>query len=324
LQLRGRELLTVRRVTFFADRPISIEDNPRSTIDLDHAHLEDLYLGVLRVGESSIVIAESTNLTNIVIDGTNAFVLGRHGVLWNGAIGPTTSLNLRFSNIRCEQAQAPDGYAVLISHYVQNVLLENIHADIHANGFLLHGVRCATLLNCLYPGHGVALDIDSAANYDVALLNCFFQAQSSVKSAAMSEAVSLRKAVAGSPVAPIAFFDHGGNPNPFVVRDGVRQYAHTGRLEPGESRLVPFPLGGRNVGLVQLAARDAVGAVEAGSWALSETSAVRVSGTARTSDVERPGTLCLVITAPGMARVRNNLGRAVTYVLSIDWAAAPS
>jgi hypothetical protein len=63
--------------------------------------------------------------------------------------------------------------------------------------------------------------------------------------------------------------------------------------------------------------------VEAGTWALTDTTAVRVSGTPRTADQLRPGALCLVVTSPGTARVQNNLDRAVSFVLSIDWSAAP-
>jgi hypothetical protein len=322
LQLRGRELCTVRRVSLFADRPISIEDNPRHTIDLDHAHFQDLYLGVLRTGESSVVIAGSANLTNVVFDGTNAFVNGRHGILWEGDVGGAASLNLRLSNIRCEQANASGGYAVLVSHYVQNLLIENVHADVRANGFLLHGVRYATLLNCLYPGQGIALDIDSPANYDVAVVNCFFQAGSALKQGNMRQAFSLHKAVAGSPVAPVAFFDNARDPNPFIVLDGVRRFSHTGRLGAGEQRAIPFPFGGSPVGVVQLAARDAAGGLEAGSWTMDAARAVRISGTPRTADTNAPNTLCLFILSPGAAMIRNNLDRPVSYVVSVDWSAA--
>jgi hypothetical protein len=320
LQLRGREMLTVSRATLFADRPISIEANPRSTISLDHAHFRDLYLGVLAPDESSIQIAPGVNLTNIVIDGTNAFVLGKGGITWVDAVGPTSSMNLRFSNIRCEQSKRPGGYAIGLSHYIQNLLIENVHADIESNGFRLHGVRCATLTNCVYSGRGIALDIDSVHNYDVVLLNCFFQAGSIVRAAGMREAMTLHKSVAGSPVAPIAFFDHGSNPSRFVVRDGVRQYSRTGMLAVGESIAIPFPTGGRNVGIVTVAARDAGGSPYLGSWALTEEAIAVAHG----APVLPLPLVAVELTSAGMARVRNLAKGSVSYVLTIDWGATPA
>ncbi|MES2176523.1 MAG: glycosyl hydrolase family 28-related protein [Gemmatimonadota bacterium] len=321
LQMRGRDLLTVRRVSLFADRPISIEDNPRNSIDLDQTHFQDLYLGVHGVGESAIVIAPGINLTNVVMDGTNSIVTALHGIYWNSRRGTESSLSIRFSNIRCEQGQSKEGYAVYIAHDVQSVLLENIAADPIAQGFLLHGVRCATLINCFYPGAGVGLDLDNAANHDVALINCFFQRGSSVRTAAMREVMSMHKSLVGSPQAPVAFYDNATNGTGFVTSNGVRRFSSTGKLAPGASWRVPYPLGGRGLANVQLAARDESGAMEAGTFALSESTAVRISGTARTSDANTPNALCLSVPSQSAATLTNNLGRAITWVLSMEWAA---
>jgi hypothetical protein len=249
----------------------------------------------------------------VTIDGTNAFVLCRHGIFWDGPVGPTSSVNLRFSNIRCEQGQRPGGYAVYLSHYAQNVLLENIHADTTENGFLLRGVRYATLLNCVYAGHGVALDVGSPDNYDVALLNCFFQAGSTTRTVGMREAFSLHRAVSGSPVSPITFFDHGGNANPFVMRNGVREYSRSGRLQAGEQVAVPVPVGGAAVGMARIAVRDAAGGAGAALWALTAGAATRASGSG-------DAMLRFIAGARGELLLQNVDRAVVTYVLSVDWS----
>ncbi len=159
LQYRGRDLLTASNLTLFADRPISIEDNPNDTIDIDHAHFSDLYLGVTggpASEEASVTIASGVNLTNVTFDGYQSWVLGKYGLYWDDTSTDGVSSNLVLRNVRWEQSsEAADGYLVYLSHHysLHNLVLDNLYGacnqrcDQSTHGIYLHKVRGATISN---------------------------------------------------------------------------------------------------------------------------------------------------------------------------------
>lgn len=195
IQLRGRELTTIRRTTVFADRPISIENNPNSTIDCDHLHMQDMYLVPLVSTESCVHIEPNINVTNLTIDGTSAFCLGKHGIYWDDTEAPIgTSLHMSLRNIRREQTQDAEGYTIFINHYVQNILCENIGADNQAKGFYFRNCRHVTLQNCFYDGTTQTTEAPEGLNLDescqsISLQNCFWQ-KTSTRSIGNLESVS--------------------------------------------------------------------------------------------------------------------------------------
>lgn len=181
IQLKGRELTTISRVAIFADRPISVEDNPNSTIDCDHLHCQDLYLVPQVAAESCIYIQPNINVTSLIIDGTNAFCKGKHGIYWNDT-APTeaTSLHINIKNVRREQTEVSDGYTLYFNHYIQNLKFENVDGDAVAKGFYFRKCSELTLDHCFYDGTTLTTEIPEGLNIDetcksVNISNCFWQ-----------------------------------------------------------------------------------------------------------------------------------------------------
>jgi Pectate lyase superfamily protein len=195
LQLRGRELTTVRKVDFQADLPISIEGNPNSSIDADHYHFEDLVLAIPDQGSAEACVhiqganaanPTGVNATNMTFAGTNAFAGGKYGIFWKDAVPPAPqniSLHIHIQNIRHEQAHGgASGWTVYIDHPVTDFLIDGVAAAIEVNGFYFRQVMNLTMLNCFYGNNqpnSKALDIDASC-YNIALMNVFFQFGSTV------------------------------------------------------------------------------------------------------------------------------------------------
>jgi hypothetical protein len=324
LQLRGRDLGTIRKVNIFADRPISIEENPNSKdIALDHYHFEDLYLAPQMPTESCIHIAPQINLTNITLDGTNAFVLGKHGIYWDDPNPPTaTSLYLNFQNIRREQSQDPNGYTIFINHYVQNVLLQNVSADTYAKGFFFRNVRYLTLQNCFYPGQPATTPQPEAFNadqtcWDIILQNCFFQVGSTVSIQGLEEVFSLQKYAGAFPAT--IYYDTSVNTNKNIKIYGANTFRHTGILAVGGIYAIPFH-GTQKAAIVHIATYGEEGSInEGGIWLVTAQSVVLLTGTVNAAAVSSGGKLCVVYGSP--VQVINNLSIAVTYVITVDWTA---
>jgi hypothetical protein len=180
IQLKGREFTHVGWVEIYADRPMSIEDNPNNTIDCDMAHFQDLALVALEPTESCVYIAPNINLTNLVMSGTNSMAQGVHGIYWPTSESGPTSLSLRLSNIRREQSDDEDGYAVYIDHYTHIAILENIKADSSARGFYLRNTRFVDIRDCMYDGTPQTVTTPECLNIDetcarVRMVNFFCQ-----------------------------------------------------------------------------------------------------------------------------------------------------
>jgi hypothetical protein len=250
IRTQGHERTIVRNVTIGADRPISIEKDPTAiqlSIDADHFHFQDLYLIPLRSGESCIVIAGQVYLSNFTMDGSNALVGGLHGIYFQD---PSTNTeggqcySISISNVRREQtaattAQAP-GYVVyfsLVKRQMFNVCLRNVAADgnylnPYVNGFYFRNVRSLTLENCIYPGSllnggtATALDMDGSHDgaggaggcWDVALLNTFFQSDTTISAPGMVRTVGFQRYTAA--YAQFTWFDTTTDPNPTGISLG--------------------------------------------------------------------------------------------------------
>jgi len=161
IQYQGRDILSVSKSTIFADIPISIEDNPNASIDIDHGHFSDLYLGVEEGPASTkacVRIASGVNLTNVIFDGYQAWVCGENGLYWNDTTTTETSLNLKLENIRWEQSSSgANGNIIHIRHNqaLQNLVIDNIFGAANSegnqstNGVYLHGIRGGIISNSM-------------------------------------------------------------------------------------------------------------------------------------------------------------------------------
>lgn len=144
IQLRGREFTTISNVELgYVDKPIVLRANVNGgSIDVDHLHIRDSYF-ISTPGHYHITIDKGVKLSNFIVDGTNAWVAGDGGVLWDdtGAGASTTSpINMSFSNIRLEQQLDATKYLFYIAHdaaYTANISFTNIYGGLIAKGYYL-------------------------------------------------------------------------------------------------------------------------------------------------------------------------------------------
>jgi len=183
LQIQGRQSSIFKNLTIVTDIPISIEDNPNSTVDADHFHFQDCYLIATDMSQPIVRIATGINLTNVTFDGYQAWVKGSYGLFWEDTTTSQSSENLRLENIRWEQSTNATGYAVYISHnYVlNNLTVKNLYAGSGTDHRGLYFRKCKHihLDSTFYAGTGEALNADNS-NEHITFTNCFWQAGSSV------------------------------------------------------------------------------------------------------------------------------------------------
>lgn len=173
IQSQGRELTEITRCTLQANRPISIEKNPNSTLSCDHLVLNSVYLLAGTTSDACISVANDVEtFTNFTMTGTNPWVGGKYGFFWDAGLQAITALNVNFSNIRWEQQTGTAGYAIFFNRNGINISCQNVAAGALANGFYFRIVSELTLGNCTFErAGGVALDIDNSS--DKVLINNF-------------------------------------------------------------------------------------------------------------------------------------------------------
>ena len=175
LQLRGRQLHTIRNMIISTDIPISIEDNPNNSIDIDHYHFQDMYLiGTDLITNPLIKVASGVNLTNVIFDGYQTWNKGTHGFYWNDTTTTAAGSGLTIKNVRLEQQTDATAYMVYIKHnyLLQNVILESIFGGIVLKGYYLRKTRNVTIQNSYYNNTSSAVGIDADETvYDLTLIN---------------------------------------------------------------------------------------------------------------------------------------------------------
>jgi len=179
LQIQGHDVSDVERLTINADQPISIEDNPNNTFDLDAWAFRTIYL--LSKSDHTypnISIATGINVTNVVFDGLY-MIYGSDGVQWIDTTSTARSASILFRNVRWEQSTNASGYIFdLESNFGMNhVTLENVvsGANLAAyNGFKFRKVRYLTIINSEYSNTLDAFDIDDASSTNARLINVAF------------------------------------------------------------------------------------------------------------------------------------------------------
>ena len=153
--IRGREGTVLREIQSIADRPIFIDDNPSSTIDIDHFLFDRVSTIVTDNTQSNYLISSGVNLSNVVIrDG--AWAQGKNGVYWNDSATSAVSTNLKIMNIRWEQSTDASGWQIYISHNyeLQGLVIDTVSGasdqatgTIGTNGVYLRKVQRATIEN---------------------------------------------------------------------------------------------------------------------------------------------------------------------------------
>ncbi len=181
IQLGGRQLTSVYDISISADYPISIIQNLDRAlfldIDCDHLSIHNSYLAA-SVG-STISIETGVNLTNLVIDGTNAWIPTTYGVYWNDTTTIKTSANVSISNVRLEQTTNQTVYLFYLAHNygLQNVTFDNIYGGLLSKGYYFRKLSNVTIKSSYYV-NGVsneALNVDATVS-GLELINNFWQA----------------------------------------------------------------------------------------------------------------------------------------------------
>lgn len=166
LQFRGRQTHSIGRISITADIPISIEDNPNSTIDIDHYHFHDCYL-IADTSQPCIKIADGVNLTHVTFDGYQAWVKGKYGIYWNDTTTTAASIAMHVENVRWEQETDATGYMFYISHNLklEMLSLKNCYGGATGNGIYLRKCDYVDLDNIFYVGSGTAMNADSTCTF---------------------------------------------------------------------------------------------------------------------------------------------------------------
>jgi hypothetical protein len=186
VQVRGRDLSQLSRLSIAADMPIKVEHNANTTApleDLDVWHFNDLSLYAAS-NKYCITIDDGAQPTDFVMDGSNDFISGLGGFYWNDTNTSPAGMayNLTIRNTRSEGLNG--GWVVYVStaRAIRHVTLDNVKGGAGEawKGFYFRGVRYLQLLNSGYYGtsdnvgtnNAVALDVDNVLS--VSFLNCFW------------------------------------------------------------------------------------------------------------------------------------------------------
>lgn len=176
LRVRGRELGNIKNFTAFCDLPIVIGPNPNfAAISIDHFHFQDLYIGAN--GNPKVTIQTGVNLTNVLFDGRQAWVLGTDGLSWVDTSTTSTSAGLTIKNVRCEQETSSTAHAINIQHNfgLQRLVLDNCYWGLNTQGILLRKVSQVDIRDHFHVGGTtMALDVDSTVG-QIILANVFTQ-----------------------------------------------------------------------------------------------------------------------------------------------------
>lgn len=153
LRLRGRELGVIERVRIWADLPISVESDPYMTnpVNCDHLHIKDTYLLSTTGGSNSTFkIADGIIVTNLTIDGDNAWIPDKYGLYWNDTgTAAINSYNVTIKGIRFEQFNDANPYGLYIvrGKGLQQLRLENLYFTARVNDIYLDGGATSGMSN---------------------------------------------------------------------------------------------------------------------------------------------------------------------------------
>lgn len=203
LQFRGRQTHWVSNITINCDNPISIEDNPNSTIDIDHYHFWNIYL-IADLSQPNIKIASGVNLSTVTFDGQQSWVIGSDGLKWVDTTSSIVSQQLTIKNVRWEQSTNATGYIVRIEHNsnLSQLTLENCSGGLNTLGYKFRKASNVTLRSCVSLNtSGNALDVDSNIQ-PLILDNCFFQTGSTVSVGTLKKVYESGPSLLGGSVKP--------------------------------------------------------------------------------------------------------------------------
>lgn len=325
-RINGHELVTFNRLGVFADQPFHFFANPLNpSISADHFHLHDIYAAAQSSVESCFLFDVDCVVTNLTMDGYQAWIGGTHGV-YAQASSACQTVNIR--NARYEQPGATGGFAVRWEATTKSLLLEGCGFGGTAaptnGGVKLRHVRSITLLNCVYTGSGggtaVALDLDATCD-DLWLLNTFLQATSLATLAGFEEAFSVPKIDTSAPCSPTSYWFRTGSAAPRALRFlGNNVTYDTFDIAAGATHDFDFNGSAIKNSIVQLVGYSATGPIEEGGIALvTGSSAKLIAGTTNFAVSNVGSKLCILWNAGPTVQVLNNTAQTLKCILQTTW-----
>lgn len=207
LRLQGRELTKVKKCTFNADRPLSIENNPNSALSCDHLTMTDVFLNAGTNSDSCIQVSNPIDqVSNWVIEGTNPWVGGKNGLLWAGGVAAIRSLNIKISGVRWEQQVGAAGFCFDVNRNIANFALDDIAAGTNSNGFKFRNIEALSFRNCTYEGVLIAKDLDNTSR-SIFIVNCFWQNAATNNLGTLVDVLSMRGNGTGVSAPAVQFLD---------------------------------------------------------------------------------------------------------------------
>lgn len=326
LQIRGREEGTVTRVNIAADRPVVVEKNSNSglgvTIDIDHWHFSDLNL--IANGNPNFEVLTGVFITNLTLDGYQAFNRGTHGFYYNDTTGLFTGLVANLQNIRWEQGTSSTGYAVYfhVNSNFHNLNINSCQTGIGNRGFLVFGVTHLTIMNSAYNATGAeALNI--AGNDQVLLQNNFWQTGSTFTTTGMTRVLGYGLlASQPAPGLAVEYWVSSSNPQGIaaaqVTFNGVQHFSTTNTVAAAGVQ--------QFTAITTTTARGHISVVFSGAGgdggctvALTPNGTYTEGATSNCSAGNVGSKFCVLFTGPAVINVVNNLANTVTYTITADW-----
>lgn len=225
LALNGREHIWIRDIYAFADRPIVINKIPAphtaSGIGLDQTNFENIYVGATSTNPI-VSIGDDCPISQVSFTGTQSWIGGKNGIEWIDTTSVSVSQGLTVAHVRSEQATAPNGHLIYISHNVgvQNFALYNGYSG-DRNGFYFR--KCDSVnITDFYLGDAAAeaMNVDTTVR-EVSLISCFWQAGTTASMTGQRVVMAVPFEPNSGALPPTAFYSSTLNTSRNELHDGV-------------------------------------------------------------------------------------------------------
>ena len=316
VRVSGHQTPNVHDVLLAADQPLDLEPDPNhATQGLDQLHFFNFY-SIAKTGNPNIKIA--CNLSNATWDGYQAWVKGSAGVLWSYA-GATSSLNVRFANVRFEQGDAGAWAFDLEPATACSVLsLENVYLG-SQKGVKGRKINYLQLSDVQYTGTTTSLDVDSTVA-DLNWINCNLGASGvTVTLTGLAQVFATQISSAGCNRAVPMSAHYTATAAPRFRLMGTHLWSGNGASLAGSGGIVNFTVpNAETTWLIFVSATDLTsGAAEGGIVIVSETGAgagaTLISGTTNFGVGNVPGKLTVFYQSASVVSLFNQLANAVKY-----------
>lgn len=229
LKTNGRDQTTWKKLYIFADKPIHIAKNPNAIQDADHYHFQDCYLGAN--GNPIWTVDTGVNLTNFMVDGYQAWVLGTDGFKWVDTTGANNGYNLSFKNVRGEQGSNTASYLFDIEHNTncQGIKFENCFASNDRNVFKFRKCQGVQFDSCFANTSArVVLNVDSTVD-GLGWDDCIWVAGSTTSISGQTLIYATQKRSSTDPLNPTARYASttGSALRGFVLGDAISEDEQT-------------------------------------------------------------------------------------------------